>query len=117
VSDQPRGRAWRWLYRPITPGAARAVVTLFILSFLLSGAAWWLAVRAVQGEIASRASVVQLCRAGNEARAQQVILWTHLVAASASPPRQTAAQKAARDKLIRNFLAYVRTVFAPRDCR
>ena len=93
-----------------------AVVSLFILSFLLAGASWWLSVRAVQGEIGNRASVVQLCQAGNDSRAQQVTLWTHLIAISAPPPHQTAAQKAAREKLVTGFLAYVRKVFAPRDC-
>jgi hypothetical protein len=59
---------------------------------------------------------VQLCQAGNESRAQQVTLWTHLIEISAPPPHETAAQKAARAKLIAGFLAYVRQVFAPRDC-
>src|SRR5262245_20121092 len=89
------------LFRPISRGAARAVVVLFILSFLLSGAAYLFSVRAVQGEITSRASVVQLCQAGNEARGQQVTLWTHLIAISAPPPHQTPAQKRQRDTLIR----------------
>jgi hypothetical protein len=70
----------------------------------------------VQGQIASRASVVQLCQAGNESRAQQVTLWTHLVAMSAPPPHQTAAQKRQRAALTRDFLGYVREIFKARDC-
>jgi hypothetical protein len=116
MTDQPRSWWQRWLFRPVTPGAARAVVTLFVLSFLLSGAAYWLAVRAVDGQVRSRASVVQLCQAGNESRAQQVTLWTHLVAISTPPPHQTPAQKRQRAAQIASFLAYVRTVFAPRNC-
>lgn len=106
----------RPLVGPISRGAARAIVVLFALSFLLAGAAYFFSVRAVQGQVRSRASVVQLCQAGNESRAQQVTLWTHLVAISAPPPHQTPAQKAQRDTLIRQFLAYVRKVFAPRNC-
>ena len=93
-----------------------AIVSLFILAFLLAAASFWLSVRTVQGQVASRASVVQLCQAGNEARAQQVTLWTHLVQISAPPTRETAAQKRQREALIAGFLGFVRQVFAKRDC-
>ena len=105
------------LFSPITRGAAQAVVVLFVLAFLLAAASFWLSVRTVQGQIHSRASVVQLCQAGNESRAQQVTLWTHLVSISAPPPHETAAQKAVRETRIRQFLGYVRQVFAPRNCK
>jgi hypothetical protein len=101
--------------RPRQQGA-RAFVFLAVLTFLLAGASFWLSVRTVQGQIASRASVVQLCQAGNESRAQQVTLWTHLVAMSAPPPHETAVQKQKRAALVREFLGYVRKVFAQRDC-
>jgi hypothetical protein len=86
VSDQPRLRPFRTVGR----GTAQAIVFLFALAFLLSGASYWLAVHAVQGEVTSRASVVQLCQASNESRAQQVTLgptcrWH-------PPPHETAAQ-------------------------
>ena len=118
MTDQPRSwEGWARLpFRPISRGAARAVVTLFVLAFLLSGGAYWLSVRAVQGEVRSRASVVQLCQAGNESRAQQVTLWTHLIAISQPPPHETAAQKQQRQATIRVFLGYVRKVFKARDC-
>src|SRR5204863_8152593 len=106
---------WRWFWT-VSPSAAQAIVILFALAFLLAGASFWLSVRTVQGQITSRASVVQLCQAGNESRAQQVTLWTHLVAISRPPPHETAAQKRQRQALIREFLAYVRKVFARRDC-
>ena len=66
-------------FRAVGQGTAQAIVALFILAFLLAGASFWLSVRTVRGQIASRASVVQLCQSGNESRAQQVTLWTHLV--------------------------------------
>jgi hypothetical protein len=118
MSDQPHSRAgWlRRAFRPITPGAARAVVVLFVLAFLLSGASWWLSVRAVQGEFANRATVLQLCETSNGFRAQQVTLWTHLIAISPPPPHETAAQKQRRQELIAGLLAYVRKVFKARDC-
>jgi hypothetical protein len=118
VSDQPHSWAG-WLrlpFRPISRGAARAVVFLFILAFLLSGASWWLSVRAVRGEFANRATVLQLCETSNDFRAQQVTLWTHLVTISTPPPRETPAQKQQRQVTIRAFLRYIRQVFAPRDC-
>jgi hypothetical protein len=118
MSDQPHSWAgWiRAPFRPISRGAARAFVFLSVLTLLLAGASSWVSVRAVQGEVRSRASVVQLCQAGNESRAQQVTLWTHLVQISTPPPHETPAQKAGRAKLIGEFLAYVRKVFAPRNC-
>src|SRR5712664_1758848 len=73
-SETPRRR-----FRPFTPmtrGAAHATVFLFALSFLLAGSSYWLATRAVNGEIANRATVTQLCLSGNDFRAQQVTLWT-----------------------------------------
>jgi hypothetical protein len=91
-------------------------VFLAVLTVLLSAAAYFFSTRAVQGEVRSRASVVQLCQAGNESRAQQVTLWTHLIAISRPPPHETAAQKRQRETLIREFLGYVRTVFAKRNC-
>jgi len=114
MSDQPR--SWAGWRRLRGTGTGPAIVFLFILAFLLAGASFWLSVRTVQGQIASRASVVQLCRAGNESRAQQVTLWTHLVGISAPPPHETAAQRQKRQQLTRQFLAYVHQVFAPRDC-
>ena len=63
------------------------------------------------------ASVTQLCQAGNASRAQQVTLWDHFAAISKPPPHQTPAQAAARRKAINGILAYIRHVFAPRNCQ
>jgi hypothetical protein len=100
----------------LSPGIRYAVLLLFSVAFLLAAGSSWLAVRAVQGEIRNRASVVQLCQAGNDARAQQITLWTHLAAISVPPPHETPAQTARRLMLVRQLLGYVRQVFAPRDC-
>ena len=100
----------------LSRGIRYAVVFLSVLTLLLAGASSWFSIRAVQGGIASRASVVQLCQAGNDSRAQQVTLWTHLIAISAPLPHETAAQKQQRAMIVRQFLAYVKSVFAPRNC-
>jgi hypothetical protein len=50
------------------------------------------------------------------ARSQQVILWTHLVVISHPPPRETVAARTQRLKTVREFIGYVRKVFAPRNC-
>ena len=117
MDEPPQVPSWRrWVRGPITSGAVHAIVALFILSFLLAGASFWLSVRTVQGQITSRASVTQLCQASNESRAQQVTLWTHLVQMSTPPPHETPAQKQKRVALTRQFLAYVEKVFMSRDC-
>jgi hypothetical protein len=104
------------VFRTVSQGTAQAFVILAVLALLVAGASSWFSVRAVQGEINSRASVVQLCQAGNEARAQQVVLWSHLVQVSVPPPHETAAQKQRRAAAVAGLLRYVRQVFAPRDC-
>lgn len=118
VSDQQHSWAgWlRMPFRPISRGAARAFVFLSVLTLLLAGASAWISIRAVQGGISSRASVVQLCQAGNDSRAQQITLWTHLAAISTPPPHETPAQAQRRLALVRQLLGYVRQVFAPRNC-
>lgn len=100
----------------MTRGARYSAVFLAALTFALSGVSYHLAVSAVQGELASRASAAQLCQSGNEARAQQVTLWTHIIAISAPPARQTPAQQRQRQASLAAFLRYIRVVFAPRDC-
>ena len=104
------------MFRTVSQCTARTFVFLALLSFAMSAAAGVIAVRAVQGEIRAKASVVQLCEAGNAARAQQVQLWTHIITISAPPPRQTPAQQRARAELIAGFKSYVHQVFAARDC-
>ena len=104
------------MFRTVSQGTARAFVMLALLALVLSAASGVIAVRAVQGEIRTKASVVQLCQAGNDARAQQRTLWEHLIAISVPPAHQTPEQEARRAKVIASFLAYVRQVFAPRDC-
>ena len=118
MTDQARGpRGERGERGPGMPvGVMRGFVFLSLLTLLLAGASSWFSVRAVRGEVSNRATITQLCETGNGFRADQVTLWTHLVTISAPPPHETAAQKAARAKTVRAFLAYVRTVFKPRDC-
>lgn len=103
-------------YRTVSHAVARAFVVLAVIAVLVAGASSWFAVRAVQGAISSRASVVQLCQSGNESRAQQITLWSHLVAISTPPPHQTPAEQARRRAATISFLRYVRQVFAPRNC-
>jgi len=92
-----------------------SVVFLLVLSLLLAAGNYLLSASAVRHASANRVSITQLCQAGNEARAQQVQLWVYLIALS-PPPHENAAALAARQKLIRQFLAYVHAVFAPRNC-
>lgn len=100
----------------MTRGARYSVVFLFLLAFALAAGSYRLSVSAVDRAVADRASVVQLCQLGNASRAQQVILWTHLIKVSLPPPHETAAERARRQKTIREFLAFVHHDFAPRNC-
>lgn len=96
--------------------AAAAVVVLIAVMFAVAGSAYLLSSRAARAQIASRATVVQLCEAGNDFRARQVGLWVHLVTISRPPSHETAAQRQQRLEDTAAFLAYVRQVFSPRKC-
>jgi uncharacterized membrane protein len=101
----------------MTRGARYAVVFLFVLTLAVGTANLLFTSNLVHSAARNTASITQLCRAGNEARAQQVTLWTHLITISQPPPHQTLAEKRQRAKTIRVFLAYVRKVFKPRNCQ
>jgi hypothetical protein len=103
-------------YRTVSDTAVRAFTVLAVVAVVVAGASSWFAVRAVRGEVTSRASVVQLCQSGNDFRGQQVQLWTHIIEISAPPPAETPAQQRQRAALIASFRKYVQQVFAARDC-
>jgi hypothetical protein len=74
-----------------------------------------LAVNAANRATASRASTVQLCRAGNEARAEQLQTWAYLVRI-AGPPQGTPAQQARAKAEVAAFIAHLHKILAPRNC-
>lgn len=107
----------------ITKGARYAVVFLFLFSLTLAAANVLFTARQVghvraltTAAARNAASIRQLCLAGNEARAQQVTLWDHVITITLPPPRETPAQRRHRLAAERAFEAYVHRVFAPRDC-
>lgn len=73
--------------------------------------------RAYARVVAEHASQLSGCRIGNQLRAEQRELWSHLAAISRPPPHLTAAQLAEHQKQIRNLLAYVNHVFPQLDCK
>ena len=97
-------------------GAFRAALFLFILALALAALNLLFTAHQVNSVRAAEASAVQLCQAGNTARAQQIILWSHLVVISRPPPRETVQARNQRVKTTKDFLAYVRRIFAKRNC-
>ena len=100
----------------MTRGARYSVVFLFALSLALATGNYLLSASAVRRAEASAASTLQLCQAGNELRRQQVALWDHLLAVAMPPERESAAARARRAEVTRQFAAYVHQVFAPQRC-
>lgn len=101
----------------MTRGARHAVIFLFAFSVLLAvlNFSWTInqvnsVARADQKASAADAAQVALCRSGNEARAEQVDLWTFIIRIS-KPPR-TAQQR----QVLAEFEQHLREVFAPRSC-
>lgn len=92
-------------HRRLIAGAA-----ILIVWFGSIGGAYYLAAH-------NAASVVQLCQAGNDARAQQIGLWTYILGISKPPAYQTAAQRRQHDQVVAKFEAHLHHVFAPRNCQ
>ena len=101
----------------MTRGARYAVVFLFALTLAIGAANLLFTSHLVNRVTVAKASVVQLCQLGNESRAQQVQLWEFVIQISHSPPHESAAHKAQRERTIRQFVAHLHKVFAPRDCQ
>jgi hypothetical protein len=70
------------------------------------------------GQVASaeHSSLIASCVAGNQTRAEQVTLWSHLAAVSTPPRDATKAQRAKDEQQIGMLLRYIRHVFAARPC-
>lgn len=110
--------------RDMTAGARRGLAYVLVLVFLITGGAYWQSsrsvneLRRVSATVESQRRVqVYACQLGNESRAQQIILWTHIAHIAAGPPHETHAERQARHARLAAFLAYVRRIFAPRDCQ
>lgn len=66
---------------------------------------------------ANHANLVAACQAGNQTRAEQVMLWDFLAHLSSPPPHLTKRELAANRKKVAELLAYVRTIFAKKNCK
>ena len=65
----------------------------------------------------TRVSSIAACQSTNTARAENEVLWRYVIGLLDMPhPDQTAAQKAAGEKVIASLKAKVTGTFAPRDC-
>ena len=102
----------------IPKGAAGGLIVIFALLAAGTLFSYFSAQSAIRHATATTASVVQLCQAGNEQRAQQRLLWDHVLTISANShqPHETPAQKRRRLATARAFEAYVHQVFRARDC-
>ena len=100
----------------MSQGARYAVVFLFLLTLFLAAANLLFTSTLVGRVNATKASVTQLCEAGNEARQQQIDLWAFIIQISPPPPHETKAQAAQRRHVLHQFALHLHTIFAPRDC-
>ena len=107
----------------MTRGTLHATLFLFVFTLVLFAANLLFTahevgnVRAVAAAAGrNTASIVQLCETGNEFRAQQVVLWEHIITISRPPPHETPPEARKRLAGVRAFDAYIRKVFAPRNC-
>lgn len=61
-------------------------------------------------------NLIASCRLTNESRAASVMLWEHLAQVAKPAPGSTPKQIAADKQQVAKLIAYVRTVYRPRDC-
>jgi hypothetical protein len=108
----------------MTRGALRSSIFLFVFSLALASANLVFTahdvnrVTAVESAAShSAASVVQLCRAGNEFRAENLGLWLYIVHIARPPAHETRREAQQRQAVTDQFLAHLRQVFAPRRCQ
>ena len=91
-------------------GAFRAAVFLLCFTLVLFAANLLFTAREVNATRAAEASTVQLCQAGNTARAQQAGLWEYILGLSRQP--RTPQQQA----VVARFERHLHAVFAQRNC-
>lgn len=104
-------RRSRFQIRLLAAGSAvlAAVLAVAVIALVQSRHASTQAATANAKAAAIHASNLASCRSGNGNRAGQVQLWRHVVAVA---PPETARQR----KVDAEFIAYVRHLFASRDC-
>ena len=105
------GRTNRHLILVTFVSIALDLILTFLLVFTYGTAR-----SASEAAAAQHATLISACQAGNQTRAEQIQLWTHLAAVSTPPPNATAAQKAKDRQQIAVLLRYIHHVFAAKDC-
>jgi hypothetical protein len=88
----------------------RAFIVFDVLLTILLAVTGVASVHAVRSANSANSAQLALCQAGNEARAQQIGLWTYVLSISKKP--ETAQQQ----KNIEAFKQHLNVIFAPRDC-
>ena len=101
----------------MTRNALYAVVFLFFLTLAIGTANLLFTSVLVNRVDVTKASVIQLCQSGNDARAQQVQLWEFVIHISKPPPHETPAHRAQRERTVAQFVTHLHQVFAPRNCQ
>jgi hypothetical protein len=101
-----------------------ALAASLVLDVSLTAAVSVAAVQAHSASTRANATVSELhaaqvssCQAANQTRAQEVRLWVHLAQVSSPEPGLTPKQKAQGEAEVTALLAYVKAIFAPRDCQ
>lgn len=93
-----------------------AVLVIVVMTAAAVGGAWLIGLHATQQASKNAVTITQLCQAGNQARAQQILLWDHLVAVAPKPPSESVQARTARLRTATDFLKFVDQVFAARNC-
>ena len=101
----------------MTRNALYAVVFLFFLTLAIGTANLLFTSVLVNRVDVTKASVIQLCQSGNDARAQQVQLWEFVIHISKPPPHETPAHRAQRERTVAQFVTHLHHVFGLRNCQ
>jgi hypothetical protein len=96
---------------------SRLLIFIDIALTVVLGLVGWQAHDASNSAAQNRQSTLISCQQTNVARAENQQLWNYVLTLFSPRPGETAAEKAAGEKVLAALRAHVDTTFAARDCR
>lgn len=115
TAEQREQRRWRVVLGLAVSFAFDIVLTVVVTIATVQAHAASDRANATVSEL--RAVQLASCQSGNQTRAEQITLWSHLAAVSQPAPGATEEQVKKDKQQITALLAFIKHVFAPKPCQ